>query len=217
MRQLSAPGRRTAVWIATSLAVMASAGCMSVSDHESRKPAPSTSADDGGAVSEPDGGHRLPGGHGGQAASTGDDSADGPDVKNGSASPSPSESAASAEPEPTRPGRQPPASEPPVPTGGASPSATRSSVPPPPAESPEPPEESPTPPEPEPSDPPSASSAPEVHMGATRVVEQPSGAQAEPAASPQPRPGPADGQDRAGRADRAERTDEERSGRRSAA
>ncbi|MEU0087782.1 hypothetical protein [Streptomyces sp. NPDC006274] len=189
MRQLSTPGRRTAVWIAASLAVLASAGCMSVSDDESRKPAVSTSADGDGAVAEPDGGHLPPGGHGRHGA--GGDST-GRDAKNGSASPSPSGSA-SAEPEPTRPGRQPPASEPAAPTGGASPSASRSSVPPPAQESPEPPVDSPPPSEPEPSDPPSASSAPEVHIGAMREVDHPSGARAEPAASPQSQPGAADG------------------------
>jgi hypothetical protein len=192
VRQLSAPGRRTAVWIAASLAVLASAGCMSVSDDESRKPAVSTSPDGDGAVAEPDGGHVPPGGHGRRGA--GGDST-GQDAKNGSASPSPSGSA-SAEPEPTRPGQQPPASEPSAPSGGASPSASRSSAPPPAQESPEPPAESPPPSEPEPSDPPSASSAPEVHIGAMREVDHPSGAQAEPAASPQP--GAADGAGRAG-------------------
>jgi len=210
VRQLSAPGRRTAVWIAASLAVLASAGCMSVSDDESRKPAPSTSADGDGVVAEPDGGHVLPGGHGRRGAGKGGDSAGGPDMKNPGASPSPSGSA-SAEPEPTRPGQQPPASEPPAPTGGASPSASRSSAPPPPQESPEPPVEGPPPSSPEPSDPPSASSEPEVHMGALQVAEHPSGAQAEPAASPQPRPGAADGADGSGG------TDADGSGRRSAA
>ncbi|MFB7273990.1 hypothetical protein [Streptomyces sp. NPDC056244] len=57
MRQLSAlsaPGR-FAVRIVTSLAVVASAGCMSVGDDEG-KPAPSRSADRRGSAAEPDGG-----------------------------------------------------------------------------------------------------------------------------------------------------------------
>ncbi|MFJ1751100.1 hypothetical protein ACIOJD_33435 [Streptomyces sp. NPDC088116] len=55
MRQLSAPGRRIAVWIATSLAVAASAGCMSVGD-DGERPAPSRSADSPDAGARPDGG-----------------------------------------------------------------------------------------------------------------------------------------------------------------
>lgn len=206
MRQFSAPGRRTAVWIAASLAVLASAGCMSVSDDEGTKPAPRTSADRDGAAAEPDGGQLLPGGHGRRGAVGGEGASDGPDDKGGSASPSPSGSAP-ADAKPMRPGRQPAAPQPPVSTGGgASPSAPPQSSATPPEESPEPPSESPSPSESQPSDPPPASSAPEVHMGARRGAE-PLEARSEPAVSPQPRPGAADGTDEAGEAGEAGRSD----------
>lgn len=54
MRPLPAPGR-LALWIATSLAVAASAGCVSVG-HDARKPSPAHSAGHHGAGTEPDGG-----------------------------------------------------------------------------------------------------------------------------------------------------------------
>ncbi|MEU0373972.1 hypothetical protein ABZ070_27685 [Streptomyces sp. NPDC006283] len=193
MRQLSAPGR-TAVWIAASLAVLASAGCMSVSDEEGGKPAPSRSSDRRGTVVDPDGGQVLPGSHG-QQAGGGEGTSDDPGTKDGSTSPSPSGSASPGA-EPPGAGQQPSTPQPPAPTrGGVSPSAPQPPTQPPPQEPPEPPAQSPTPPpspSAEPTDPPAASSAPEVHAGAMRVVE-PSGPGAEPAASAQVGPERANG------------------------
>lgn len=185
MRQLSVPGR-TAVWIAASLAALASAGCMSVSDDGGGKPAPSRSAAPRGGVTEPDGGRLLPGGQGQQAG--GNKGSDDRPAEDGSASPVPSDSAsADAKPSPT--GR-PPASRPSPPPGGQ-PSASASQQPPP-QPSQEPQEPPVDPPDPsaspaDPTDPPSASSAPEVHAGAMRVVEQ-AGERPEPTASPRVRP-----------------------------
>ncbi|GGW46049.1 hypothetical protein [Streptomyces xantholiticus] len=202
MRQFSAPGRRTAIWIAASLAVLASSGCMSVSDDEGRKPASSTSADRGGAAAEPDGGQVLPGGHGRRGEVGGEGASGGLDDKDRSASPS-SSGSAPADAKRMRPGRQPAAPQPPVPTGGgASPPAPPQSSATPSEESPEPPSESPSPSESQPSDPPSASSAPEVHMGPRRGAE-PLDARSQPAVSPQARPGAADGTDKAGEPDEA--------------
>ncbi|NWF30670.1 hypothetical protein HW130_31220 [Streptomyces sp. PKU-EA00015] len=193
MRQLSAPGR-TAVWIAASLAAMACAGCMSVREDEGRKPAPSTSSEGRGA--EPDGGHGAPGGaqrpvgHGEEDrerkhATADDEAGKGRDAEG---SPSPS-GAASGEAEPT-PGGKPakPGAKPTPPHGGGSPPPPQQLPSLPPPQSPTPPA-SPTPQPSEPTDQPPASSAPEVHAGATRSVEHPGSHRGgdEPAASPQAR------------------------------
>lgn len=181
MRQLSAPGR-TAVWIVTSLAALASAGCMSVSDDAGGKPAPSTSAEQRGTVAEPDGGQMVPGGHGRRQADGDETSSEAPDDKNTSASPGPSGSG-SAHAEPTPTGHRPPTTEPPAPTGGgASPSASESSEPPP-QESSKPPTGSPSPTPTEPTAPPSASSESDVQGDGTRAAA-PAGTRTEPAASP---------------------------------
>jgi hypothetical protein len=195
VRQLSAPGR-TAVWIAASMAVLATAGCMSVSDEGGAKPAPSSSAERRGTGAEPDGGHVLPGGPGRQAGGGGDSSRD-VDGKGESASPA-SSGSASAGARPSEAAPPPSEPKPSAPPGDAGPSASapQSSMPPP-QESPEPPVESPPPSPPQPSDPPSASSAPEVHAGAMRVV--PADGDAEPSASPQSRPDGAGRSDGAGR------------------
>ncbi|TQK45554.1 hypothetical protein FBY35_7128 [Streptomyces sp. SLBN-118] len=180
VRQLSAPGR-LAVWIAASLAVAASAGCMSVSDDEGGKPAPRSTADRHGTAAEPDGGP-APGGRHADGVRDASDTPGGKGADGKGASPKPSASAGpAANPTPGGAGPRPPGL--PEPTrGGVSPS-----VPPqaPPQPSPsEPPPASPTPPPSEPSDPPSASSAPQVHAGAMRAAEW-SGMQGEPTASPQ--------------------------------
>ncbi|WP_150130420.1 hypothetical protein [Streptomyces sp. 150FB] len=89
----SVPGR-IAGWIATSLAVAACAGCMSVGDDEV-KPAPSRSTDRHGTAAEPDGGTVAgPGVAGGRQGRAGMDKADRIDAddKGKSASPSPSSS-----------------------------------------------------------------------------------------------------------------------------
>ncbi|MGW0702159.1 hypothetical protein ACWD0A_23150 [Streptomyces sp. NPDC002867] len=197
MRQLSAPGR-TAVWIAASLAAMASAGCMSVGEDEGRKPAPSTSSERRGAAAEPDGGHGAPGGaqrpvgHGEEGRDGKDATADGEAGKGQDAEGSPSPSgAASGGAEPTPGGKKPakPGTKPTPPHGGGTPPPTQQSPTLPPPQSPTPPA-SPTPQPSEPTDPPPASSAPEVHAGATRSVEHPGSRRGgdEPTASPQDRP-----------------------------
>ncbi|MGW3626285.1 hypothetical protein [Streptomyces sp. NPDC000880] len=178
VRQLSAPGR-LAVAIAASLAVAASAGCMSVSDDEGGKPAPRATTDRRGAVAEPDGGRAAPGGRqagGGQGepGKAGKEGADGE-----GASPSPSGSPKPAA-KPTRGGQQPKPPGEPLPTGGG---ASPSAEPPQPTPS-EPPQVSPTPEPSEPSDPPSASSAPQVHAGAIQGADW-EGTCTEPVASPQ--------------------------------
>ncbi|MFJ8073341.1 hypothetical protein ACIQ7Q_05150 [Streptomyces sp. NPDC096176] len=166
-----------------------------MSDEEGGKPAPSRSADRRGTVAEPDGGQVLPGSHG-QRAGGGEGTSDDPDTKDGSTSPSPSGSASPGA-EPTSAGQQPSTPRPAPTRGGVPPSAPQPPTQPPPQEPPEPPAQSPPPPpspSAEPTDPPAASSAPEVHAGAMRVVE-PSGPGAEPAASAQVSPERADGRD----------------------
>lgn len=173
---LSFPGR-LAVWIAASLAVAASSGCMSVSDDEGRKPAPHSSTGRHGAVAEPDGGSGAPGGrqvrgtHGGPGAKGGE-GAKTSASPNGSVAPT-------AQPPRGGQGPQPPRD--PKPTGGG---PVPSEQPPPQPTPSEPPPESPTPQPTEPTDPPPPSSAPEVRAGAMRLVDE-RGMCAEPAASPQ--------------------------------
>ncbi|MGW4032558.1 hypothetical protein ACWEFL_25165 [Streptomyces sp. NPDC004838] len=167
MRQLSAPGR-LAVALAASLALAATAGCMSVSDGKGGEPAPSKPADRRGAVAEQDGGHSGRGGRhagGGRAgAAESGGKGDAPD-----ASPSPSGTADPAV-RPTqgvnRPQQQPGG---PPPTGGGTTPPAEPTVPPeePPTE---PPTDPPTEPTTGPTDPPSASSEPEVHAGAMRLA-----------------------------------------------
>ncbi|WP_240138419.1 hypothetical protein [Streptomyces sp. MUM 178J] len=205
MRQLSVPGRpgrRTAAWIAASLALAASAGCMSVGDDDKgdAKPAPSTSVDQGGTAAEPDGGHGAPGGrrvytdheHGGKSEK--DEVAEEEEAqgeREATVSPSPSG------PEPSPPSEPGSGGEPPVPPkgepsptegddGGSTPSPPPSQ---PPSEPAEPPSEPSPGPSPEPTDEPTASSAPEVHAGAMHPVdERGEGMRGEPEASPQPGP-----------------------------
>ncbi|MFF2066830.1 hypothetical protein ACFVWZ_34435 [Streptomyces sp. NPDC058200] len=190
-RQLSAPGR-LAVWIVTSLAVAASAGCMSVSDEE-EKPAPSRPANRHGAAAEPDGGTvagagaGAPGGpqdqgrtgRGGAEHAGQDDEAKGKD-----ASPSPS-SRVTPSPKPSKgtrpwPAKPTPPRDEPVPTK----EPTRSVPPPsqPPAQSPDPGPE----PEPEPTKPPGQPSAPPAAITRSGVISMDGmGMLTEPVASPQ--------------------------------
>jgi hypothetical protein len=180
VRQLSAPGR-LAVWIAASLAVAASAGCMSVSDDEGGKPPPRSTADRNGTVADSDGGHAAPGGRHAGGGRDGSDAPGGKDAPGKGASPGPSASVGPAA-KATRggPGPKPPGLSQPT-RGGVS----LSEPPSPPQPSPsEPPPESPTPPPSEPTDPPSASSAPEVRAGAMRAAER-WRMRGEPTASPQ--------------------------------
>ncbi|MFF5567912.1 hypothetical protein ACFY7Z_19265 [Streptomyces sp. NPDC012623] len=208
MRQLSAPGRRLAVWIASSLAVAASAGCMSVGEGGG-EPAPSRSPDRGGAAAEPDGetaagvgtgvphfgqGRTGPGGaaeHSGAYAEAGGGSEraagkGGEDGKGGKDASPEASSPATASPEPSRgsrphPGRPTPPREDPVPTKEPTRTAPPPTQQPPQTQDPEP--------EPEPEtktpDPPTASPAAEVRTGAA-----PDGVWAwkEPRASPQTGP-----------------------------
>ncbi|MFJ5227862.1 hypothetical protein [Streptomyces sp. NPDC088400] len=187
MRQLSAPGRRIAVWIATSLAVAASAGCMSVGD-DGERPAPSRSAD------SPDTGTRPDGATGASAeephalhdrtARGGTEHAHpdgkGEDLANG-ASPSTS-SSATPSPEPStgtrpRPGRPTPPRGEPEPPNEPTRSVQPPSTPPPaqsPAPEPEPPE--PTKPPTQPSETPPAEvrasgMAPADGMGMRKELE----------------------------------------------
>ncbi|WP_267245430.1 hypothetical protein [Streptomyces sp. PR69] len=205
MRQLSVPGRRgrrTAVWIAASLALAASsAGCMSVSDNDKgdAKPAPSTSLDQGGTAAEPDGGHGAPGGRrvhiDKQGAKDEEDRAEEKDETQGekeaAVSPSPSGPEPSPPPEPGDGGAQPkPSKGEPSPTEGDD-DGSPSSPPPsePPSEPSEPPSEPSPGPSPEPTDEPPASSNPEVQAGAMHPAdEQGDGMKGEPEASPQPGP-----------------------------
>lgn len=182
VRQLSAP-RRLAVAMVTSLAVAASAGCMSVSDDQGGKPAPGKSSDRPGAVAEPDGGEGVSGGRhadgGRNGSGTAGDKRDGPE-----ASPSaPGTAAPSAQP--PSGGQQPRPPTGPDPTrGGSSPSAQPSQPQPPVEPSEPPPVDPPTLPPSEPTDAPSASSAPEVHAGAMRLADG-QGTLGVPSASPQ--------------------------------
>ncbi|MCX4824131.1 hypothetical protein OG883_30550 [Streptomyces sp. NBC_01142] len=187
MRQLPArlpvPGR-LAVWIAASLAVAASAGCMSVSDDEGKKPAPSSSTDRRGAVAEPDGGQAVSGGRQVRDAKGGSDKKSKKKAKDRpDASPSASGSGPAAA-KPTRGGQRPQPPKEPAPTRGGTSPSVQPSVPQEPTEPTEPPPVSPTPQPSEPTDPPTASSAPEVHAGAMRLADG-QGMLAEPTASPQ--------------------------------
>ncbi|MGW1885521.1 hypothetical protein [Streptomyces sp. NPDC001970] len=197
MRQLSAPGR-CAVWIATALAVAASAGCMSIGD-DGGEGAPVKSPQQKGAAAEPDGGGAAQGGAGGHgrtgmggaAQSGGAASKGGGEDAGAGASPSASV-ASSAQPpkggggsggvKPADPqGPTPPAGEP-----------TLSAEPTPPAGESTPPVD-PTPPGPDPSgaptDSPSASPAADTQMGAMRAADEDGeGVRAEPTASPQMEP-----------------------------
>ncbi|AVZ77538.1 hypothetical protein SLUN_18800 [Streptomyces lunaelactis] len=175
---MSVPGR-LAVRIAASLALAASAGCMSVSDDEGGKPAPRSSTDRRGAVAEPDGGRGVPGsGQHGSGRGGSDAKAEGGDE----ASPSPN-GPASPSAQPPRGGQRPLPPHDPAPNGGGAPPSVPPPAPPQPIPS-EPPSVSPSPQPSEPSDPPSASSAPEVHAGAMRVADG-QGMLMEPTASPQ--------------------------------
>ncbi|MFF0450025.1 hypothetical protein ACFYT4_27125 [Streptomyces sp. NPDC004609] len=185
MRQLSAPGR-LAVALAASLALAATAGCMSVSDDKSAEPAPGKSSDRRGAVAEHEsahggsGGRHVRGGRGDSGASG--DKGDAPD-----ATPSPSGTAGPAA-RPPGGGDRPHPPGAPLPTGDG---PTPSVQPTQPPEEPhtEPPVEPTTQPPVEPTDPPSASSAPEVHAGAMRLAYTDGpGVAWEPVASPQPGP-----------------------------
>ncbi|MFI2352021.1 hypothetical protein ACH492_34490 [Streptomyces sp. NPDC019443] len=178
VRQLSAPGR-LAVAIAASLAIAASAGCMSVSDDEGGKPPPRTATDRRGAVAEPDGGRAAPGGHRARGEHGEPDKAGKGGAVGKGASPSPSGTAKPAA-KPARGGQKPQPPRDPQPTGGG---ASPSEQPPQPTPS-EPPPVSPTPQPSEPSDPPPPSSAPEVHAGAIQGADG-QGMYTEPAASPQ--------------------------------
>ncbi|MEV6397072.1 hypothetical protein AB0M39_20175 [Streptomyces sp. NPDC051907] len=191
MRQLSVPlsvpGRRLALGVVASLAVMASAGCMSVGDDEGKKPAPRSSADRRGVLEEADGGQSGQGV--GRQARTSGHGSDKPGKKGGkdakgSASPSAS---APAKAKPTGGGPRPQTPDPTPTNEGPPPSVQPSEPEPTPSE---PPPVSPTPQPSEPTDPPSASSAPEVHAGALRLVDGQSrqGVEAEPTASPQVSP-----------------------------
>ncbi|MGV9313990.1 hypothetical protein ACWDR0_17685 [Streptomyces sp. NPDC003691] len=193
MRQSSVPGRVAAAF-AVSLALAASAGCMSVGDDERAKPAPSGSPDRRGTVADPDGGYEHPGGRHPDGTGRHRDSGKPGEAarKDGRPELKPSASA-SAAPEGPRPG---PGAERPQPQPGApKPTAPR---PTPSAEEPvdppvDPPVEEPTDPPvsepPQPTDPPSASSAPEVHAGAMKLVDADGrGMRGRPEASPQPGP-----------------------------
>jgi hypothetical protein len=187
VRQLSVrwsvPGR-LAVWIAASLAVAASAGCMSVSEDEGGKPAPSSSVDRRGSVAESDGGQAAGGrqARGGKAGSDGKDTEGAQGKEGAEASPDPSGSAPAAA-KPTGGGQRPHPPNPSPTRGGASP-AEPPPAPNQPSEPPEPPPASPTPQPSEPTDPPSASSAPEVRAGALRRADG-QDIEGEPTASPQ--------------------------------
>ncbi|WP_327324597.1 hypothetical protein OG735_20275 [Streptomyces sp. NBC_01210] len=178
----SFPGR-LAVWAAASLAVAASAGCMSVSDDEGGKPAPHSSTGRRGTVSEPDGGHGVSGG--GRQARGG---RGGSDAKAGAGAKASASPNASAPPkaQPPRSGQRPQPPRDPGPTGGG---PVPSEQPPPQPTPSELPPESPTPQPSEPTDAPSASSAPEVHAEAMRMADgqgsMADGQCMEPTASPQ--------------------------------
>ncbi|MFI6289471.1 hypothetical protein ACIBCM_32830 [Streptomyces sp. NPDC051018] len=175
-----------AVAFAASLALAATAGCMSVSDDKGAEPVPGKPSGRSGAVTEHDGvhggsgGRHLRGGRGDSGAPGG--KGDAPD-----ASPSPSGTAGPAA-RPPGGGKRPHQPGVPQPTGDG---PTPSVQPTPPQEEPatEPPVE-PTPqPTPEPTDPPSPSSAPDVHAGAVRpAYADGPGPGWEPVASPQTGP-----------------------------
>ncbi|MFF8960460.1 hypothetical protein [Streptomyces sp. NPDC014894] len=193
MRHVSVPGR-LAVAFAASLALASSAGCMSVSDDKSGRPAPSKSEEEQGHTApDPDGGHAEPGEeerHAGGRQAVGPGRSGAREERGGArpapASPSEDVTAAPA-PRPSAGGKRP---KPPGPTPEPTRGAPATSVPPstPPAQTPSPEPPSPTPSE-QPSAPteqPSASSAPEVHAGALRTAgAEGFGMRGEPSASPQ--------------------------------
>ncbi|MFD9720802.1 hypothetical protein [Streptomyces sp. NPDC059076] len=168
MRQLPTPGR-LAVAFATSLAIAASAGCMSVSDDKAEAPEPRKTSAPSGGVIEPEGGQAGPGRHhaGGGRADSGRSARRSavPDT-----TPSPRSATTPPAPKPTlgvsRP--QPPkAPEPSVPALTPTvplPTPTQEQPPEPPKETPS---EQPT----EPTEPPAASPPPEVQAGALRMAE----------------------------------------------
>jgi hypothetical protein len=175
VRQLSAPCRLAAA-LAASLALAATAGCMSVSDHKSGKPAPTRPAGpkaapaDHEAVPPVGPGVRYDGGH---RARPGPLAPGGRRVAVPAATPSPSGGSAVPQRPSATPTRgavrphQPPGPQP-TPAG---PTPTVTPEPPVQEPTPEPPASEPaTTPPPEPTDPPSASSAPEVHAGALRMA-----------------------------------------------
>ncbi|ANW19073.1 hypothetical protein [Streptomyces clavuligerus] len=178
---MSAPARLAAAF-AASLALAASAGCMSVSDDKGggRKPGPSPSADRQDTVAEPDGGHAGPGGRvldgtGPRATRTGAE-ATGDDGRRGAREESRSPSGAGTPGTASRPapggggsggggGQAPVRPKPPGPAptptkdGGSVPVVPPSPVTPV-VPSPEPPVESPTPVPAEPTEEPSSPTPP---------------------------------------------------------
>ncbi|MQS38468.1 hypothetical protein FFZ77_23560 [Streptomyces katsurahamanus] len=186
---MSAPGR-LAVAFAASLALASSAGCMSVSDDKSGKPAPSKSVDRTDTVAEPDGGHAVgPGGRqaGGRAEVSGETSESASGTPKASPSPSGKGSPAPT-PGPSSANRPKPPGAAPSPTRGGQPSAPATPSAPPQQQTPTAaPPESPTPQPTEPTEQPTASSAPEVQAGAAmRMTEADGpGMRGEPLASPQ--------------------------------
>ncbi|MER6916786.1 hypothetical protein ABT354_34480 [Streptomyces sp. NPDC000594] len=188
---MSAPGR-LAVAFAASLALAASAGCMSVSDDKGggRRPGPSTPADRQDTVPEPDGGHVGPGepplgGAGGRPAPSGTGTPGTDGAPRASRSPSGGDPATPSA-RPSHGGRATPRPKPPVPEptrsgGGVEPSATPPSATPA-QPSPEPPKETPQPSPTGSAAEPSATGAPEVHAGALRMpVAEDRGPRVEPA------------------------------------
>ncbi|MDX3855402.1 hypothetical protein [Streptomyces sp. AK02-01A] len=194
MRQFSAPGRLV-VRIVTSLAVAASAGCMSVGDDEGKQ-APSRPADSRGAAVEPDGGTNSGAGvraPGAARSHPGEDGVEhaGADDKGKDGSPRPS-SRAESSPEPSkgarsRPGGPTPPRDEPVPP--KEPPRTQPPASQPPAQSPAPdPGPGPDPePEPEPVDPPTTSPAADMRT-ALMTMGDGMGMRKEPLASPQAGP-----------------------------
>ncbi|MEU5399837.1 hypothetical protein ABZ348_11175 [Streptomyces sp. NPDC005963] len=168
MRQLPNPGRLAAAF-AASLAIAASAGCMSVSDDKGEAPEPRKTSAPSGGVIEPEGGQAGPGRHhaGGGRADAGR-SARRSAVPE--ATPSPRGVTTPPAPKPTLAVNRPQPPEAPEPTEPA-PTPTVP-LPTPTQEQPsEPPEETPSAQPTEPTDPPAASPPPEVHAGALRMAE----------------------------------------------
>lgn len=168
MRQLPTPGRLAAA-LAASLALAASAGCMSVSDDRTEAPEPRKSSAPSGGEIEPEGGQAGPGRHhagGGRAEP-------GRSVRRSGApetTPSPRGGTTPPAPQPTLGVNRPQPPKEPEPTR----EAPSPSVPlPSPTEVPptEPPVETPTPTPVQPTEEPTASPPPEVHAGALRMAE----------------------------------------------
>ncbi|MEU3184739.1 hypothetical protein ABZ707_11075 [Streptomyces sp. NPDC006923] len=194
VRQFSAPGRLV-VRIVTSLAVAASAGCMSVGDDEGKQ-APTRPADSRGAAAEPDGGTssgtgvRAPGASQSHMGEDGVEPA-GPDEPGKNGSPRPS-SRAESSPAPTKGARPRPAGPTPPrdePVPPKEPPRSQPPVSPPPVQTPAPdPGPGPDPePEPEPTmpvDPPNESPAADMRT-ALMAMEDGMGMRKEVLASPQ--------------------------------